>query len=165
MKFNLVIIILTIIILIYISCYFIFPSSIQILQTNIGDFNFSILYTKQPIVIYDSLKEKEELINSWFKYNFIINLNDDDYYYENNWIYNKYKYLFISANNDTEVIIHKASIYSTIPNENDNIIAIKLQKDQSLILPYRWKYYCEKKEDISIWGINDIITFFLSLVF
>ena len=164
MKFNLILIIFTIIILIYISCYFIFPNIVQILQTNISDFNFSILYTRQPIVIYDCLKEKEELINSWFKYNFITNLNDD-YYYDNNWIYNKYKYLFISANNDTEIIIYKASIYSSIPTENDNIIAIKLNTDQSLILPYRWKYYIKKKEDISIWGINDIITSFVSFVF
>jgi len=52
MKFNLTIIII-IIILIYIYCYFIFPPSIQILQTTITDFNFTTLYTRQPIVISD----------------------------------------------------------------------------------------------------------------
>jgi len=158
MKFNLFIIII-IIILIYISCYFIFPPSVQILQTTITDFNFPVLYTRQPIVIYDYLQEKEELINSWFKFNYKKNLEIQ----ENQWIYNKYKYLFISANIDTEIIIYKASISSKIPTENDSIIAIKLKKDQSLILPYRWKYY--HNNDINIWGIHDLITFFVSLVF
>ena len=82
---------------------------------------------------------------------------------ENQWIYNKYKYLFINANIDTEIIIYKASISSKIPTENDSIIAIKLKKDQSLILPYRWKYF--HNNDINIWGIHDLITFFVSLVF
>lgn len=168
MKFNYIFIIITIIIFIYICCYFIFPPSVQILQTTISDFNFPLLYTRQPIVIYDCVKEKEELIDTWFKYNSIYKINNHESN-ENNenqeWIYNRYKYLFISANIDTEVIIYKASIYSVPPKETDSIIAIKLQKDQSLILPYRWKYFVEKNTDIDVWGINDIITSFVSLVF
>ncbi|NBO49957.1 MAG: hypothetical protein EBU80_09570, partial [Chitinophagia bacterium] len=108
------------------------------------------------------------LIDTWFKYNSIYKINNHESN-ENNenqeWIYNRYKYLFISANIDTEVIIYKASIYSAPPKETDSIIAIKLQKDQSLILPYRWKYFVEKNTDIDVWGINDIITSFVSLVF
>lgn len=164
MNFNYIIIIIVIIILSYISCYFIFPPSVQILQTTISDFTFPLLYTRQPIVIYDYVKEKEDLINSWFKYNSItfIDYNNNN---NNDWIYNKYKYLFISANNDTEVIIYKASIYSTAPTETDSIIAIKLQKDQSLILPYRWKYFIDNSDDLNVWGINDLITSSLSWVF
>lgn len=160
---NLILIVIIISILIYISCYFIFPPSIQILQTTIKDFNFPILYTRQPIVIEDCIQEKGELINSWFNYNFIKFIDDDNE--EPQWIHNNYKYLFINANTDTEVIIYKASIYSKIPDENDRIIAIKLKKDQSLILPYKWKYFINKKEDICLWGINDLITFCVSFVF
>jgi len=162
MKFNLTIIII-IIILIYIYCYFI-PPFIQILQTTIKDFNFPILYTRQPIVIEDCIQEKDELIYSWFNYNFIkfIDNNDNE---EPQWNHNNYKYLFINATIDTEVIIYKASIYSKIPDENDRIIAIKLKKDQSLILPYKWKYFINNKKDIRLWGINDLITFFVSFVF
>jgi hypothetical protein len=163
MKFNLTIIII-IIILIYISCYFIFPPSVQILQTTITDFNFATLYTRQPIVISDYLQEKEELVNSWFKFNFIRDLNEDKKNY-NDWVYNRYKYLFINANIDTEIIIYKASISSKPPNENDRIIAIKLEKNQSLILPYRWKFFIENNEDIQLWGMNDLITSFVSFVF
>lgn len=160
---NLILIIIIILILIYISCYFIFPPSTQILQTTINDFTFPILYTRQPIVIDDYIQEKEELIQSWFNYNFIKKLDQNDE--EPQWNHNNYKYLFISAEVDTEVIIHKASIYSKIPDENDRIIAIKLKKDQSLIIPYKWKYFINKKGDVSLWGINDLITFFVSFVF
>jgi hypothetical protein len=152
MKFNLLILI---IILIYICCYFIFPPDILILQSNISDFNFSSLITRQPIVLSDYLQEPEKLIKLWFNYNFINSINQDE-----NWYNNKNKYLFINAIKDTEIIIYKATIFSYIPNENDKIIAIKLQKSQSLILPYRWNYYLNPN-DVYIWGINDIITSFL----
>lgn len=160
MKFNLTFIII-IIIIIYIYCYFIFPKSIQILQTTISDFTFTSLHTRQPIVVSDYLQEKEELINTWFKYNFISKLNIDN----QNWIHNKYKYLFINANIDTEVIIYKASTNSIPPTEDDSIIVIKLQKDQSLILPFKWKYFINDSTNISCWGIHDLITFFVSFVF
>ena len=152
MKFNIFIII---IILIYICCYFIFPTDILILQSNISDFNFSSLISRQPIVLVDYLQEPEKLINLWFNYNFINHLNPID-----DWIQNKNKYLFINASEDTEIIIYKSTIFQYIPNENDKIIAIKLQKSQSLILPYRWNYYLNSNQ-VSIWGINDLITSFL----
>jgi len=160
MNLNLIIIVITIIILIYIYCYFIFPTSILILQTNINDFNFNILTTRQPIVISSKIKEKEKLINAWFNYN-IINYN-----YQPNvniWNHNKFKYLFLYTIDDTEIIINKASYNSNQPDENDNIIVIKLEKNQSLIIPFKWKYYINESEKIEIIGIHDLITFFLSL--
>jgi len=150
MKFNLIIII---IILIYICCYFIFPPDIFILQSNISDFNFASLISRQPIVLNDFLQEPEKLIQLWFNYNFKTSINPNDY----NWVHNKNKYLFINASKDTEIIIYKATYFSYIPDENDKIIAIKLQKSQSLIIPYRWNYYLNP-EDVYIWGINDLIT-------
>jgi len=185
MKFNSITFIIIIIILIYIYCYFIFPSSIQILQTNISDFNFSLLYLRQPIVIPDYLKEKNKLIYSWFNYNIISydndnyidndnNDNNDDNNYidndnndnnNNDWKQNKHKYLFISALKDSEIIIYKASLYSKNPDENDRIIAIKLEKNQSLIIPFKWRYYIKKRNEFEIWKIDDIITFFLGLFF
>jgi len=144
-----------IIIIIYICCYFIFPPDVLILQSNISDFNFSSLITRQPIVIGDYLQEPEKLIQLWFNTNFKTSLNP-----MNDWVQNKNKYLFINASKDTEIIIYKATIFSYIPNEDDKIIAIKLKKSQSLILPYRWNYYLNP-DDVSIWGINDVITSFL----
>jgi len=156
--------ILLIIIIFYICCYFIFPSNILILQTTITDFNFSLLHSRQPIVITDYLQEKEKLIHSWFNYNIIKDLYDNDND-NNDWQQNNYKYLFINANNDTEIIIYKASVFFRIPDENEQIIAIKLEKNQSIILPYKWRYYIKNKNDVQMWGINDYITSFLGLLF
>lgn len=154
------------IIIFYICCYFIFPSNMLILQTTINDFDFSSLYSKQPIVITDYLQEKEKLVYSWFNYNNIRQLyNEDNEENEDNWQHNNYKYLFINANTDTEVIIYKASVFFKIPDESDKIIAIKLEKDQSIIIPYKWKYYIKNKNDVIMWGINDYITSFLGLLF
>lgn len=163
MNFYLIVFIIAIIF--YCYCYFIFPSSISILQTTIKDFNFSLLHLRQPIVISDYLHDKDKLVYSWFNYNTIKQLYNDDDDKNNNWQHNNNKYLFINANNDTEIIIHKASFNFTIPDENDKIIAIKLEKDQSLIIPYKWKYYINNKNDVIIWTIDDYITSFLRLLF
>lgn len=169
MNFKFLILFLTIIIIFYIYCYLIFPKDIEILQTTLNDFNFSLLYMRQPIIITDYLEEKEKLINSWFKYNFINQLNfdndNDNNENDNNWKHNNHKYLFINTNNDCEIIIYKANLKKTIPEEDERIIAIKLEKYQSILLPYKWKYYIKNINDVNIWGINDIITSFLGYIF
>lgn len=160
---KLLIIILTIIIIIYAYCYYIFPNEISILQTDLSNFNFSLLSSRQPIVISDFIQNPLEVINSWFNYNIInSNMNDNNNDNNNDWIHNNYKYLFINAYDDTEVIIYKAEITKINPKAEDNIIIIKLQKNQSLILPFKWKYY---SNNINKWGIDDLITFSFGRLF
>lgn len=160
---KLLIIILTIIIIIYAYCYYIFPNEISILQTDLSNFNFSLLSSRQPIVISDFIQNPLEVINSWFNYNIInSNMNDNNNNNNNDWIHNNYKYLFINAYDDTEVIIYKAEITKINPKAEDNIIIIKLQKNQSLILPFKWKYY---SNNINKWGIDDLITFSFGRLF
>jgi len=150
------------ILLLYILCYYIFPSDISILQTSIDHFTFDLLSSRQPIVITDYIKDPEEIINSWFKYNFInFNDNNDDDN-NNDWIQNNNKYLFINAIEDTELIIYKAERTKENPPEDGKIIIIKLEKNQSIILPFKWKYYGNK---INKWTIDDYITFFVGRIF
>ena len=157
---KLLILILTIIIIIiYVYCYYIFPTEISILQTDLSNFNFNLLSSRQPIVISDFIQNPLEVINSWFNYNIINSNNENE---NNDWIHNNYKYLFINAYKDTEVIIYKAEITKINPKAEDNIIIIKLQKNQSLILPFKWKYY---STNITKWGIDDLITFSFGRVF
>jgi len=141
-------------IIIYGSCYYIFPKEVSILQTEIDTFNLTSLTLRQPIVITDHLQNPNEIIDSWFKFNF----KYQDYDISNDWIQNRHKYLFINASEDTEIIIYKAEIKKTNPNPDDKIIAIKLQKYQSLILPFKWKYY---GTNFNKWAIDDLITFSL----
>ena len=165
---KLLIIILSIIIIIYAYCYYIFPNEITILQTDLSNFNFNLLTARQPIVISDFIQEPSDVIKSWFNYNIINdnandNDNDNDNDNKNNdWIHNNYKYLFINANDDTEVIIYKAEITKINPKPEDNIIIIKLLKNQSLILPFKWKYYATNINKI---GIDDLITFSFGRLF
>jgi hypothetical protein len=149
---KLIIIIISVIILIYTICYYIFPTEISILQTDINDFNFSNLSKRQPIVISDFIQDPLKIIESWFNYNFKLKLENDS---NNDWVHNNYKYLFIHALQNTEVIIYNASRKKEPPLSTDKIIIIKLQKNQSLILPFKWKYCAN---NIDVWGIDDLIT-------
>jgi hypothetical protein len=135
-------------------CYYVFPKEISILQTEIDTFNLTSLALRQPIVISDLLQDPNEIIESWFKFNF----KYQDYDISNDWMQNRHKYLFINALEDTEIIIYKAEIKKTNPNPDDKIIAIKLKKYQSLILPFKWKYY---GINFNKWAIDDLITFSL----
>ena len=159
---KLLIIILCIIILIYAYCYYIFPREISILQTDITNFNFNLLSSRQPIVISDLIQTPSDIIKSWFNYNIIYDNNDNKNDNNNDWKHNNYKYLFINANEDTEVIIYNAETKKENPKPEDNIIIIKLQKNQSLILPFKWKYYAQ---NINKWGIDDLITFSFGRIF
>lgn len=157
---KLLILILTIIIIIiYTICYYIFPPEVSIFQTDIDKFDINVLSSRQPIVISDYLQNPEEIINSWFKYNII---NFDDNYNIDDWKHNNHKYLFINALNDTEIIIYKAQITKINPTPEDKIIIIKLKQNQSIILPFKWKYY---GSNINIWNIDDIITFSFGRLF
>ena len=157
---KLLILILTIIIIIiYSICYYIFPTEVSIFQTDIDKFDINVLSSRQPIVISDYLQNPEEIINSWFKYN-IINFNDNND--NNDWKHNNHKYLFINALNDTEIIIYKAQITKINPTSEDKIIIIKLKQNQSLILPFKWKYY---GSNVNIWNIDDLITFSFGRLF
>ena len=135
------------------------------MASNITDFNFSQLTARQPLIITDYVKDTKPLIESWFKYNIITPLSFIEEKEEQKWEYNKYKYLFVKANKDTEIVIYKAGIYKTPPTEEDRIIVIKLEANQSLIIPYRWKYFIKTKEEVELWGIDDYITFFVGLLF
>ena len=146
--------------LIYAYCYYIFPKEVSILQTDLTNFNFNLLSARQPIVISDFIQDPSEVIKSWFNYNIINPDNNDNN--NDDWKHNNYKYLFINATQDTEVIIYKAEITKINPKPEDNIIIIKLQKNQSLILPFKWKYY---SNNINKWGIDDLITFSFGRLF
>lgn len=153
---NFYIIVIIIIISIYSYCYYITPDKFTILQTTLDNFSFDLLLEKQPIVISDKIVDINQIIESWFKENFIKNINIYDY--NDDWIINKNKYLYIQSNDDnTEVIISR----------NNSNVGIKLKNKQNLIIPFMCKYYIDiiYKDNISIIGIDDYITYFLAFFF
>jgi hypothetical protein len=75
--------------LIYTSFYYIFIDEISIYQVSINNFDFELLYKKQPIVISDYISDINYILANWFNYNIIYNLN-------NNYIWQKNKYKYLS---------------------------------------------------------------------
>ena len=92
--------------LIYTSFYYIFIDEISIYQVSINNFDFELLYKKQPIVISDTISDINYILANWFNYNIIYNLN-------NNYIWqkNKYKYLLVQSISDNPVEIHLCNYY------------------------------------------------------
>ena len=161
MKISYIVLAIIIIIILYSYCYFIYPSSVIILQTTLNDFSFDLLLQKQPLVISDRIVNITNLIDSWFSPNFknIHNINN-----LNIWHLNTYKYLYIHSLEDNEILLLPANkkLINNNPDEKDTIVAIKLHKNQSLIIPYRWHYYINgNMQNI---GINDYVTYVLQKI-
>jgi hypothetical protein len=147
-----------IILIIYSLCYYIFSDEIIILQVEKNKLNIDNLLSKKPIVIYDKIDK--EFINNTFKYNLIYKYNSDKI-----WERTKYKYTILYAKNNTNIFItNPDKIKDKIPDENDTIIDMKLNKNQSIILPFKWYYSLENKNNVIEYGIHDYITYLLSFI-
>tara|TARA_B100001142_G_C14179285_1_gene595502 strand:+ start:399 stop:875 length:477 start_codon:yes stop_codon:yes gene_type:complete len=154
-----IILIIIICLILYSLCYFIFPEEISILQFKKNKLNIDNLLLKQPIVIEDHIDMK--FINNIFNNNKIIKFNSN-----NLWERTPFKYTLLYANNNTNIFISNPKKFKYItPTEDDTVIDIKLNKNQSIIIPFKWYYSLNKKEDILIYGIHDYITLFFSFLF
>lgn len=143
---------------IYASLYFIYKDDIAIHQTNVNNFDFSLLYTKQPLIIEDSIADVNNLIDLWFKANII-----DDVYVTNLWNRNAHKYLLVYASdNESEITLYHASkkLINNIPENDDSMITIKLKNRKILFIPYRWYYNITG--NVQLYGIHDYITYVIS---
>jgi hypothetical protein len=145
--------IIFILLIIYSSLYYIIPSSLVILQSTLNNFNFDLLYEKQPLIIQDKIADVNQVISSWFKDNIIEDVNNKKY---DDWVTNKHKYLFIQSEDEAEIEI--------IIQRNNSNVAIKLQNKQNIILPFMCKYYINNP-NIIIKGIHDYVTYFLAFFF
>jgi hypothetical protein len=160
MTYYKIILIIIIFIILY-SLYFYYPKYIQINQTTISNFNFSLLYEKLPIIILDTTPNIDNIISKWFKHNFISQINN----FQNNnlWLKNNSKYKIIHTTQNQE--IHISNPYTlfinNIPISDSKIISLKLKENQFFILPYKWNFFIEN--NVNIYNINDIITIFFNL--
>lgn len=161
MSYNYLLIFIAFLLVLYISFYFIFPDEVVIYQTDIINFDFNTLYTKQPIVIEDGIKDINKLLYLWFSPN-IVNY---DVKIDNLWSKNKYKYLLIHATDDntkSEITLYQSSKNiqnSNIPSSDTYLTTIKLNNNKILIIPFGWRYNISG--NVNIYGIHDYITYIL----
>ena len=147
-------ILILLLLLLYASFYYIYNGEISIYQVEINNFDFDLLNKKQPIVISDKIIDIDLILNNWFNYNIIYNLN-------NNYIWqkNKYKYLFVHSSTKEPVEIYlsnpSSNITNGIPNQDSNITSIILNC-KSIIIPFNWYYYIAG--NTNMYGIHDYIT-------
>jgi len=156
-------------ILLYASLYYLYNNEFSIYQVNIENFDFELLYKKQPIVISEKITNIDNVIDNWFNYNIIYNL-DNNYI----WDKNKYKYLFVISKDNEPVEISLCNPNSHIingvtgvtgvprvPSQDSNITTIKLD-NKGLIIPFNWYYYISG--NANIYGIHDYITICTSVL-
>jgi hypothetical protein len=159
-------------ILVYSSLYYIFIDEISIYQVSVEHFDFDLLYKRQPIVVSESIKDIDDILTNWFKYN-IINY---DIVKTNEWERNNHKYLVIYGSNPDltetaepiEVTICNplAKEYNGVsgvpgvpgvPHVDSKMTTIKLKTNMVLIIPFRWKYHIVGNPEIH--GVHDYITY------
>lgn len=156
-KFLLAIVL--IIIIIYSLCYLIFPEEIVLLQVKKENLSIDNLLSKQPIIIENKINR--EYIDKIFKFNLISKIKKNNIWNRTN---NKYT-LFFAKNDTTIFISNPKKIKYEEPTKNDIVIEIKIKKDQSLILPYKWYYSLDNKNQVIKYGIHDYITYIYNIIF
>lgn len=153
-------VILIIIIILILAIYHYHPKTISINQTTIENFNFNLLYQKHPIVIVDNIINIKDVLELWFKYNFIYKSEAT----QNNWKHSNAKYSILHNNSNSKIELHicnpNVKINNKIPTSDSKIITINLSENQFLILPFKWYYYIEN--NLEILNIHDIYTMTLS---
>jgi hypothetical protein len=156
-------IVVLVIIIAYAYCYFIFPKNISILQSNLKDFDFNLLYQRQPLVIEDCVEDIKYLISLWFSGNII-----EDYttkqHSDRLWHLNSHKYMYCYClQDDIEILLYPAGkqVIDDVPDNNEPVIAIALKKSQSIIIPYRWYFHIKNENDIQFYGIHDYMTYII----
>ena len=144
--------------IIFIMLFYISRRNIYI-QLKKNKLNIDNLLSKQPIVIEDDIDST--FIKNIFKYNKIFKFNS-----KNLWERTQFKYTLLYAKNDTNIFISNPKQFKNIiPNVDDIVINIKLNKNKSIILPFKWYYSLDNKNNILIYGIHDYITLFFSFIF
>lgn len=160
---SILFIVLCIIVVVYISYYYRYPTAITILQTTLQNFYFDMLREKQPIVIQDRVVNTDDMMRAWFKYNsthtFDLQTSDAS---NPSWIRNNYKYTLIHCRKPCEVLIASAKDVpkNNVLPDNATIVALRLSADQCVIIPYHMHYAVTHSEKTIVHcaGVHDWIT-------
>ncbi len=157
-----VLIIIAILLYIYISYYYRYPSNVSIIQSALSYFDVNLLQEKQPIVLEDKIEDIQIFKKSWFKWNYTKYYQLPEQVPEK-WYKNQYKYLIIQPQESIELYLCPANIkfVNDIPPAEETLIIMKLKAKQMVILPFHWKYMIQTYQPIYYLGVHDVLTPFL----
>ncbi len=171
-------VVIVLIVLIYAQYYSKFSSGYNITQTYLDKINLNLLYERNPIVIYDSIKTPKQLLKTLFKYSYFYK---QEYTIKGNYIYrnkSKFSFLYHTGNTTENVFINLINpIYkkdfktwkksnngiftSTTPLEETSVeyISIKLKSYQVLILPSHWMLQVVGDEEVVKVDLDDAFSY------
>jgi hypothetical protein len=134
------------------------PNGVVILQTSLADFTLKMLLEKQPIVIQDRVENIQPIWDGWFRYNIKGRFEIRP---EMEWVRNRHKYMLLHGLEDGEVMLchPRCKTNNRVPDETEEIIAVKLYKGMSMIVPYRWHVAVNKP--VYAGGVHDLFTYLL----
>lgn len=149
---------ITFLVWVYVRFAYKVPARVMILQSSLADFDLKMLLEKQPIVIQDRVEDIQPIWNGWFRYNM---KSPFEITPEMEWIKNRYKYMLLHGLEDGEVLLCSPGCKTTngVPDPSEEVIAIKLYKGMSLLIPYRWHLAVAHKVFAN--GAHDLITYLL----
>lgn len=147
---------------IYVSYYYRYPSTVSIIQASFDRLELNLFQEKQPIVLDEPIEDIQNLKKSWFKWNYTKYYQISDQVPEK-WYKNQYKYLVIQPQESIELYLCPAHVklVNNIPSTEETLIIMKLKPRQIVILPFHWKYMIQIYQPIYYLGVHDAITPFL----
>lgn len=158
MTWSIVVVLCMIISCLYIFSYFRYQTNISILQTRLNDFHFDMLREKQPLVVEDQIVHLEDIAKNWFSPNIVIPFVASP---SDVWYMNRGKYMIMCAEDEGDIYIYPAgkAMEDGAPPATENLVAIHLKPQQTLVLPLHWHYLSEIK--CNAMEVHDYVTYFL----
>lgn len=172
-------IVILLIILIYAQYYSKYNKGYNITQTYLDKINLSLLYERNPIIIYDSIKTPKQLLKTLFKYSYI---SKREYTIKNSNIYQtkaKFSFIYhIGQNIDTVMVNlinpifknefqdwkknNKGVLFTNTRLEDTSVefISVKLKPYQVLIVPSNWMLQVADDEEVVKVDLDDAFTYF-----
>ena len=151
----LLVIVIVLVVVIYIQYYSKYNTSYEITQTYLDKISIDLLYERNPIVIYDTIKNPKQLLGTLFKYSYVTK-NEYKINHQNPLMNrSKFSYVYSTIDTDTFINIINPSYRkdfkwtkdtktgdmvssTTIEDTNVQYITIKLKPLQVLIVPSLW---------------------------
>ena len=155
---SFVVAIIAILIYVYISYYYRYPENIKVINAYENNFNTTLLFEKQPIILLDNPYPTLTIAKQHIlPYLFSKNIESIPLI----WNKNPSKYLFITTDREVEIHLLPASkkLHHMQPSPDDVLITLQIIPSQIVILPFHWHYY--SATDLNILGVNDYISWAL----
>lgn len=155
--------------ILYIQAYLKPKTEYTILQSYLDKLKPESLYDKYPIIIYDSVKNPEDLLSSLFAYSFAFKSTKD---ITSNMIYqanSKFTLIYTNSENGSLINIispkYKVNKKKNIDNQDSSVqyITIKMKPYQVMILPMFW-HYCLTDNAYSI-SLDDVVSKLYNVIY